>query len=265
MAGILNNIRSYRQVGYLNTPTNFAVGRTTLKSRIHEARSLHANVYLKRGYILESDLDTKRHINVLKDPYYKHSSYFVVSEYGNENRVVATARQIRATEEQGHNSFPIIKEIELYPEMKATILALDPKKCVEISGLAKKSGESSSAVMALYRSMWHHSLRNRHHLWLIACDVKVFERLKYLFGDAFVRIGDNAFYMGSEIVPAMLEVNKSVDTLMEDSKTINPMKRRMKRELMKFFMSGLPVKLHQLSKKSIVPSRELAKIMEEIL
>ncbi len=263
MASFINHFRSFRQIAYINARHSFRGGHTTNAHRVGEARSLHANVYIKRGYINFVDLDGFGRMHPESDPYQQHSHYFTVNDHSKSNKpVVATARQIHVNAGQQHNSFPTIKEMELYPDMRQAILALDPSKCVEISGLAKSQGVSSSAVLLLYRSMWHYSLRRKHHLWLMACDVKAFERLKYLFGDALVRIGDNSVYMGSEVVPAMLEVHRSVDSLMVESNTINPLRRQMKREIVKFFMSGLAVKFQQINRKSTVPSREIIKSMK---
>lgn len=263
MASFIKHFRSFRQIAYINARHSFRSSHTTNNHRVGAARSLHASVYLKRGYINFIDLDGNGRMHSKADPYQDHSHYFTVNDHSDSSKpIVATARQIHVKAGQKHDSFPTIKEMELYPDMRQAILALDPSKCVEISGLAKSQGVSSSAVLMLYRSMWHYSLRRKHHLWLMACDVKAFERLKYLFGDALVRIGDNSVYMGSEVVPAMLEVHRSVDSLMAESKTINPLRRRMKREIVKFFMSGLAVKFQQVSGKSIVPSREIIKSLE---
>jgi hypothetical protein len=264
MASFIKHFRSFRQIAYINARHSFRAGHTANVHRIGQARSLHARVYLKRGYINFIDLDGNGRLHIIADPYQDHSHYFTVNDHSHSSKpVVATARQIHVKEGRSHDSFPTIKEMELYPDMKQAILAIDPSKCVEISGLAKSSGVSSSAVLMLYRSMWHYSLKRKHHLWLMACDVKAFERLSYLFGDALVRIGDNADYMGSEVVPAMLEVSRSVDALMAESKTVNPLKRRMKRELVKFFMDGLPLKFRQVSRKEAVPSREIIKSLEK--
>ena len=262
MTPIVKQIRSFRQISYLNTPSDLVIGHTTNKARINDSRVLHAKAYMKRGYVQKADINDHGHINEENDPYYAHSAYFAASERNGTRRVIATARQIHDNGKDGHESFPTIKELELYPDMKEAIMALDANKCVEISGLAKVSGASSSAVMALYRSMWHHSLRRKHHVWLMACDLKAFERLKYLFGDALVRIGDDSYYMGSHVVPAMLEVHRSVDALMQESRTLNPLKRRMKRELVRFFMTGLSIKFKHIT-KAAVPSREIIKAMEE--
>lgn len=263
MATLIHRVRSLRQIAYINANHSFHSGHTINNQRINDAKSLHASVYLKKGYIKHLDLDENGRLHKEADSYQEHSHYFTVNDHSNSSKpVVATARQIHRKEGLNHDSFPTIKNMELYPDMKQAILALDPSKCVEISGLAKIKGVSSSAVLMLYRSMWHYSLRRKHHLWLMACDVNAFERLQYLFGDALVRIGDNSFYMGSEVVPAMLEVHRSVDSLMAESKSLNPFKRRMKRELVKFFMAGLSLKFKQISKKEIVVSREIIKSLE---
>jgi len=257
------SLRIYREVARLNEPVNFKAIHTTHANTIEEAKRLHAKVYLFRNYITEKDLNKNKVLHKKADPYQDHSNYFVVRHHNAKTRtVVATARQIVATK-HGHSSFPTMKELELYPEMRKAIEAVDPSKCVEISGLAKMHGVSSTATLTLYRTLWHHSLRRGHHIWLVACDAQVYKKLHFLFGKAFVRIGDNAFYMGSEVVPAMLEVHRSIDPLMQDSKSMNPFKRKMKRNLVKFFMQGLSVKYHTLQQNAALPSREIARAVEE--
>ncbi len=259
----LSYLRSYRELARLEKADHFKAGHTPSKVSIAEAKRLHAKIYLHRGYVGQDDVGKDKALHKRADPYQEHSNYFVVRNHLLPNKpIVATARQIHHVPKLSHSSFPTIKELELYPEMKQMILALDPAKCVEISGLAKDHGVASSAPMVLYRALWHHSLRRHHHIWLMACDAKVFKNLKFLFGSALTRIGDNTFYMGSEVVPAMLEVHRSIDPLMQDARSLNPFKRRMKRMLVRFFMSGLSVKFQQLEKNSVIPSREIAKAVD---
>jgi len=263
MKSPLSYLRSYNKVAQLETVVHLKASHSQDAETTDEAKRLHAKIYLHRGYVAPGDVGPDAILNKQADPYQEHSEYFVVRNHGAlEQPVVAAARQIVAHPERGHDSFPTLKELKLYPEMRQSILALDPAKCVEISGLAKDHGVDSSAAMILYRALWHHSLRQGHHVWLMACDAHVYSNLEFLFGDALTRIGDNTFYMGSEVVPAMLEVHRSIDPLMQDTKSLNPFKRSMKRSLVGFFMQGLSLKFHDWGKTSTIPSREIAKAVD---
>lgn len=263
MMSPFNSLRSYREASRVENDKHFKAGRIDDDGGLGEAKRLHAKIYLHRGYVTNLDIGPDKIMHRQSDPHQDHSDYFAVRNHNHPARpVVATARLITSVPEHGHNSFPTIKELELYPEMKRSILALDPAKCVEISGLAKDHGVASSAPLVLYRALWHHSLRQGHHVWFMACDVRAYKRLEFLFGAAMTRIGPNTFYMGSEVVPAMLEVHRSIDPLMRGTKSLNPFKRRMKRNLVKFFTTGLSVKQREIQSGTSLPSREIAKAAE---
>lgn len=260
MKSPLKYIRAYRELSSLDDVSHLRASSPKSSHSVQEARRLHAKIYLHHGYISPSDIGNDLTLTKSIDPYQNHSKYFVVRDHRHSSKpVIATARQIGAHPRHSHNSFPTIKELEIYPEMKQAILALDPAKCVEISGLAKDHGMPAISTMILYRSLWHHSLRQGHHAWLMACDAQVYKRLEFLFGDALKRIGDNSYYMGSEVVPAMLEVHRSLDPLIQDAKSLNPFKRRMKRKLVLFFMTGLSIKFQVLQNRKVIPSREIVR------
>jgi hypothetical protein len=75
---------------------------------------------------------------------------------------------------------------------------------------------------------------------LMAIDMKLYKRLKLLFGDALVQIGDESYYMGSTVMPVAVEVQHSLASLIKTSGSLNPYKRQLRRELLSFFLYGLP-------------------------
>jgi len=234
-------LKNYRRFATLNRMNHLHAKHVMDENAVHSAKLLHAKIYLHNRYISTSDLDERGVMHKMADPYQEHSDYFTVHDSRDkESKVMATARLIKAHPAHGHNSFPTIKNLSLYPDSEKFIRSIDPSKCIEVSALAKDFGVSSHAVMILYRALWHHSLRKDHSLWLMACDVRAYRGLKFIFGDALTRTGDNAFYMGSEVVPAMLEIRSTLNPIMRDAKSLNPFKRFMKRELVKFLMSGMP-------------------------
>ena len=126
----------------LKTPhTHLRVVMVTKDLHLKQAKSLHAQVYLENGFIADKQLNRNGHIKLEHDPYQAHSGYFVVIEkLGRVERVVATARQIKATGHKGHASFPTMAKLKLEPHVRSAIESLDPKDCVEISALAKEKG-----------------------------------------------------------------------------------------------------------------------------
>ena len=154
-------------------------------------------------------------------------------------QIIATSRQIHADSTLGHESFPTLKSIEIYEKPHARIKNIDPARIVEISGLAKRRGETPFAPLLLYRKMWQHSVAADHELWLMACDAQVYRNLKSLFRDALTEIGPESYYMGSLVVPAVISVPKSLDYLTSKSRSLNPIKRHLHKRLSKFFIEGL--------------------------
>ncbi len=222
------------------TDTRYQVSFVTEEYLLRVAQRLHAKVYLERKFIEEHHLTEDGRISIDSDPYQEHADYFIVNHIADGNsEVVATARQITVHSQKGHMSFPTIEKLPLYPKDLAAIKSLDPLNCVEISGLAKHRGHSSYAALLLYRAMWQHSVRSGHQLWLMACDAQVYSQLKFMFGDALTQIGEPTVYMGSEVIPAALEVHQSLGAIMKAARGINPLRRTMKLELVKFFVRGL--------------------------
>jgi hypothetical protein len=215
-------------------------------SHLIEAQRLHASVYLRYKYISASDVLEDGRIDLNQDPYQEHSLYFVVAENTSAGeKVVATARQIFPKPKIGHNSFPLMSKLPIYPEARSQLMKLEPNDYVEISALAKAKGYSSYAVLLLYRAMWHYSIAKNHKAWLMACDSSVYSRLKFLFGPALTEIGDETYYMGSNVIPAMLEIDQSVEFLLRKPKYINVLRRKLHIVMRKFFLTGLDPKFYR--------------------
>lgn len=208
---------------------------------LHDAKTLHARVYLRHGYIAQSALAETGLIHPDEDPYQNHAQYFaVIRPNAGQPQVVATARQIHAHLDHGHASFPMVRHLQLYPQAQKLIQSIDPATCVEVSALAKRAGESSLATLLLYRLMWQHSVKVGHRYWFMACDARVYDRLLFLFGKAFIQAGPKTFYMGSDVIPALLEIPGSVEHLRQEARGLNIIKRHFRRSTVEFFLKGMP-------------------------
>lgn len=238
----ISRMLAYRRLLRSGHP-NLKVLRVTKQTHLHQAKRLHAEVYLENGYIEPGHIDANGTISVEHDPYQSHATYFVVVEMnGSEEQIVATARQIHPKGKKGHASFPTMEKLKLENNVRKAIESLDPMQCVEISALAKRKGYSSFASFLIYRALWQHSVRAQHQLWLMACDAIYYNRLKFLFRDALMQIGEETFYMGSRVIPAALEVDRSLDIMISNSRSLNPAQRLLHREYIRFFLEGLPTK-----------------------
>ena len=210
-------------------------------AQLKAAKALHARVFLDRGYVRASDLvDGGKAIGPAEDPYQTHATYFVVERLQPQGRVVvATARLIHATPQLKHNSFQTLVNQRLNQSQLTYLQSLDPARCVEVSGLVKAKGESTFAVMMLYRAMWQYSIVRGYKLWLMSCDEGLYRKLKTLFGDTLVAIGRPTFFKGHHVVPAMLELDHSIGQLLSLSR-YNVVKRQAQMILARFFLHGLP-------------------------
>jgi hypothetical protein len=109
--------------------------------------------------------------------------------------------------------------------------------------LAKQRGVSRLAPLLLYRAMWQHSLEQRHKLWLLACDYRLFARLKLLFGPAIQKAGPVTFYLGSDSVPAVLKLTSSIRAMGRAIDNASWHQRWLRRRVAKFMLKGISIDL----------------------
>jgi hypothetical protein len=215
-----------------------------------QAKRLHAAIYLSIGFIDHTDIrDGIMHAK--SDPHQLHADYFIVKHH---EEVVAVARQI-VYKGVGphHESFPSLKKTDIYARSQRAIEKIPATSIVEISALVKKRGESPVVPLILYREMWRHSLQQHHKLWVMACDVRLYERLRVLFGPAMRVMGKKTYYMGSDTIPAMLEPHAGLRYLMKRARTIIPIKREVRRHILMFFVQDSPPEaFYALDKRQLV-------------
>lgn len=197
----------------------------------YEARRLHAATYLKKGFIDSWEVSESGVIHDEYDPHHNNARYFVVKESA---KIISTARQITISHSKDYSDLPLYKNAILFEGAREEIHKTHPKKVIEISGLAKRDGTSPYAVLAMYRKMWQYSYHAGDELWLMACSPALYQRLKFLFGDTILAIGHQTPYKGEAIVPAALNVKKSVAHLRNPKPILNPFKYPLQRYLTDF-------------------------------
>ncbi len=206
------------------------------------AKQLHVDVYLDRGFIRPHDIGFEGTLTLDADPHQAHSKYFVVRPAGEQKEgILAAARQIQLDPSRGLHSYPILQHASIWDSGRDLIARYDPARCVEISALVKRRGATSWAPLLLYRSMWQHSVKHRHQLWMMACDVRLFPRLRQLFGEAIIQIGDQTPYYGGDVIPAALQIQGSISAMLDEFEKITPIKRGYRKHILRFYLKGLPI------------------------
>jgi len=213
-----------------------------------EAQRLQAKIYIERNFIVKEDLDEDFRMHTKADPHQHHSTYFSVIDK-NTGRVVGTSRQIEHHHAKQFSSFPMLEKSHIAEQWRKFIESKLPFTIVEISGLAKQSKSSSIVPLYLYRQMWHHSIEQQHDTWLMACDVRLFHRLKIILGDAIIQIGEETDYVGASVIPAVVKPNEALEALIDSTYKLKRAKRHIRSLIVEFFVDGLPT--HYLSESEL--------------
>lgn len=222
----IDTLKRYRPVSLAQLQTQFAAVMVESDELLHHAKRLHADTYVRHGYFDPTDINDSGHIHHDKDPYQHHAQYFAVVD--NEGDVVAVARQIH--HQTGSTSLPVFDHLKLDKEYRH----LHPSQIVELSAFAKRPGADSRALILLFREMLKHSKDRQHRYWLMAVDTTVYARLKTLFGPVIRKIGPETFYLGSNVVPAEIDIDMAPRYLKQGyRRTVPPL-----RNLRKFLYSS---------------------------
>ncbi|MBP9826954.1 hypothetical protein KBC99_00570 [Candidatus Saccharibacteria bacterium] len=211
---------------------NLLARKINSSHEIKKARFLQSSVYLDRGFILADQVGKNGLIKEEFDRHIGNSAYFVVQDHN--NAIIATARLIENNKKT--YTQPILHLANLYPSYSLQLKKYNPSQVVEASALAKVKGRSSVAVLYLFREMYQYSLHRRHKVWLMACDVRLYERLKTLFGPAVRKIGRKTAYFGGDVIPAAIQLDSCIHEILSD---INPVNLWLRKRICRFFISGL--------------------------
>jgi hypothetical protein len=88
----------------------------------------------------------------------------------------------------------------------------------------------------------------------MACDVRLYERLKVLFGPALKKIGNQTPYPGGDVIPAVLFPQDALAALLDDQ-PINPITRRLRHQVIRFLLEG--ISLDHLDRKTVAKLHRL--------
>ena len=203
---------------------------------LKQTKKLHAYVYLSKGFIDDSDIGPDGAMHESADPHQKHSDYFAVVDRSAPRQVLAAARQIRA--HQAHDQLPILSQSRLHARHIRSIRSTKAQNIVEISALVKKPGVSALVVFELYLAMWATSLRSGHQMWLMACDTRLYRRLKILFGSAIVRIGKRTHYKGGDVIPCRLDLRASHEKILSNLRSRHILYGKVRRSMAQKFLQA---------------------------
>ncbi len=235
---LIDVVASYRPMSMSFLREKYDVKRISEDDLLDLAKKLHASVYLYRGFISKTDIENGV-IHEKADPYQRHAEYFGVIDKASGD-VVALARQIH---QKFGNPLPIFQHAPLSKDYSL----LDKNDVVEISAFVKRPGEDNRVVYLLFHEMLSHSHKNNHRYWLLACDTHVYGRLKTLFGPVIRRVGPTVFYMGSNVVPAEVDLERGPRALYLGYMFSLPPLRGIR----KYLYSSFAHKQNEISKKAI--------------
>lgn len=216
---------------------------------LEESRRLTASVYLARGFVSQDQVNSQGLIADEYDPYVKHSTYYATTS-SDKQQISATLRLINYNPEAGKRSFPMISEFEdcIEPEFKDKLEKIGYSNIHEISALARDRDLDSAGVsaMQLYRTMFLDAWSDKgidadKSTFIMACNPKLADRLKLLFGESMQVMGSNMPYTGQEAVPLMFEnFSGAIDTIKRSRDAKNPYKT-LQSEVVKYFFNGADI------------------------
>lgn len=163
-------------------------------------RRLHAWRYLEAGYVAKLDPG-----GVIDDPWVDVSTY--LGAFDGHEDMVGVVRVIPNTD----RGLPVTEDFELSALGQAHLARVPQSTLAEVSALAVKADETASrsgyVAGALYRAAVQYSVVARGHThWVAALDVRVKRHLIRRHGFLFEDLGPARTYLGSDTVPAILDL-----------------------------------------------------------
>lgn len=190
------------------------------------AMRLHAETYLREGFINEDDVNED---GLYIDEYAPRSEYRFMEAARGE----VACRYIRADKKAGIMSLPTAKNFSIDPAAIKEIAGvkrlsdLKANQVIELSGLASRrkitdgiDGKADASVHrlteALYISLLRESVENNYKLWLMNIDEPLRQSFQHrLGGDQVHAVGEEFQYMGPPTVPVAINPFNVVESILE--------------------------------------------------
>jgi hypothetical protein len=215
---------------------------------ILKARQLMADVYLKRDFVTDSEIN---HLGVLSeesDPYASHSTYYVVVPK-NQKTVLATVRIINFDPRKGESSFPVLRYKKDFDSRALAVLAsAGTDNLVEVSALArdKDLAASGTAALMLYKRIFIDACyedQNGKKSLIMACNPMLYKAFGLLFGESFMRLGPDLPYPGQPASPAILRAEDAAVNIAKASRDKKNPYRGVQEGVVKYFGAGADASL----------------------
>ncbi|GEM_PF-1012279 len=191
------------------------------------AQALHTRVYLKEGFIDESQINED---GLYLDEYSNRSTYYFVIN-GKKDVV---ARQINATKKDGLLSLPTFQKFVCDPEKVKEVAGVEritdlaPSEVVEISALSSerkgqldpaevdKPQNNLDAVPFLYAQMLRDSVEKGHKLWITNMEESLVKSITGMIGsEQLIKVGEPKAYMGPPTTPYALNPQATIEAILK--------------------------------------------------
>lgn len=169
------------------------------EQELHDAKRLHHDVYLEKGYIDEAYPG-----GIIEDQYAAHSDYIIAiynpddSSEENHGLIVGVMRMIKFSEA----GLPSINSFSIDDYFMKRLSLSEMEKTVELSALAVK--RPYNVAKGLYRFAIQYSDLRGDINWIAVLDERLAKAYISRFKFFFEKIGESKFYMGDITTPYIM-------------------------------------------------------------
>lgn len=206
MAKIIRKIQATLQAVFGVHKRRYAVLECN-DDMVTAARAMHADAFLKAGFISSDDVDDSGSMKAHVDKYHDIAEYFIAEDV-KTGEPKATCRLL-SSDDISH--LQAVANTIFSDTEKKFLESIEPTAIVELSGLAKKKGESQLAVLALFRAMLMYSRSNGIHYWIMVVNEGYYGYLSKTFPDFIYEFGKPSRYMNTRVISCVVSIDKIYD------------------------------------------------------